>query len=240
MDSTRELAWDGLVNVRDLGGLPVANGRRTKFHQVVRSDHPSRATLNGWEAIRGYGIRTVISFETINLSPERNAQENPPLCAPEFVAGIRHLRLPVQDASDREYMRAWADTGLWGTPLFFGDALQKWPDFYVDILNAIADAEGTVLLHCGRGHDRTGIVVALLLSLIGVPNEAVILDYMHDSVQFASAAPDAHANVHSALESAALTLEETFEVISSPDTVKSLRDAGLTQRTIETLRRKLI
>lgn len=169
MEETRELGWDGLMNVRDLGGLPLADGRRTRFRQVVRSDHPSKATSKGWEAVRDYGIQTVISFETINLSDARNLQENPPLCAPDFVREIRHLRLPVQDASDAEYMRTWADTGLWGTPLFFSDALNKWPGYYVDILNAIAEADGPVLIHCGRGHDRTGIVTALLLSLMEVP-----------------------------------------------------------------------
>lgn len=63
---------------------------------------------------------------------------------------------------------------------------------------------------------------------------------MYDSPRFAAAAPDAHANVHAALENAATTLEDAFKVISSPDTAKVLRDAGLTKHTIETLRRKFL
>jgi hypothetical protein len=240
MERTRELNWDGLSNVRDLGGLPVAEGGTTKFHQVVRSDHPSKATHKGWEEMWAYGIRTVISFETANLPPVRHLQENPPLGLPSSVAGIKSIRMPVQDASDAEYMRAWAETRLWGTPLFFRDALEKWPGYYADILNAIAAAEGGVLIHCVRGHDRTGVVAALLLSLIGAEKETLIRDYMYDSPRFAVAAPDAQQAVHTALKSAGTSLEEAFEAISSPATVATLIGAGLTPDTIDALQNKLV
>jgi protein-tyrosine phosphatase len=240
METTRELNWDGLSNVRDLGGLPLGKGRTTKFHQVVRSDHPSKANLKGWQEMWDYGIRTVISFETVNLPPVLHVRENPPLGMPSHVAGIKTIRMPVQDASDAEYMRAWAETRLWGTPLFFRDALEKWPGYYADILNAIAAAEGGVLIHCVRDHDRTGVVAALLLTLIGAEKETVIRDYMYDSPRFAVAAPDAHQAVHTALESAGTSLEEAFEVISSPATVANLIGAGLTPDTIEALQNKLL
>ncbi|XAS69471.1 tyrosine-protein phosphatase [Micrococcaceae bacterium Sec5.7] len=235
----RELDWDGLFNVRDLGGLPLTDGAQTKFGCVVRSDHPSKATPETWEGIWHYGIRTVISFQTAGLKPDRHAQENPDLGMPDHLR-IKALRLPVQDAADVDYMRAWADTGLWGTPLFFRDALVKWPSYYVDILNRIASANGGVLLHCVRGHDRTGIVVALLLSLVGVRPEAVIEDYMHDSVRFASKAPDAHKNVNDALESAGTNLEAAFSILNRPATLALLARAGLTDDTLSTLRKKLI
>jgi hypothetical protein len=236
---TRDLDWAGLSNARDLGGLPLANGARTKFGRVVRSDHPSKATSAGWEAIWNYGIRTIISLQTAGLQPDRNAQENPYLGLPDHLK-VTALRLPVQDAADTEYMQAWADTGLWGTPLFFRDALAKWPGYYVEILNAIASTQGGVLLHCVRGHDRTGIVVALLLSLIGTRPEAVIDDYMHDSARFALAAPDAHQTVHEALKAAGATLEAEFSALNSTTVLERLMEAGLSAETIHALRKKLM
>ena len=48
----------------------------------------------------------------------------------------------------------------------------------VDAVRAVADApDGAVVIHCSAGRDRTGLVTALLLSLVGVPQEAIVEDY---------------------------------------------------------------
>jgi Tyrosine phosphatase family len=93
METKRELDWDGLSNVRDIGGLPLADGRTTKFRQVVRSDHPSKTNLKGSQEMWDYGIRTVISFEIANLPPGLHTQENPPLGMPTHVTGIKTIRM---------------------------------------------------------------------------------------------------------------------------------------------------
>lgn len=234
----RELDWAGLSNARDLGGLPLADGTTTKFGRVVRSDHPSKATSDGWQALRDYGIRTIVSLQTAGLRSDLDARENPDLRMPDYLS-LATLRLPVQDAADTEYMQTWAATGLWGTPLFFGDALAKWPAYYVEILNAVASARRGVLLHCVRGHDRTGIVVALLLSLIGVKTDAIVEDYMHDSARFAAAAPDAHQAVRAALRNAGTSLEAEFSVLDNPTTINRLKQAGLSVQTVNVLKTKL-
>jgi len=52
------------------------------------------------------------------------------------------------------------------------------PDRIARAISAIANApEGGVLVHCYAGKDRTGIVVALLLALVGVPKETIVDDY---------------------------------------------------------------
>jgi protein tyrosine/serine phosphatase len=48
----------------------------------------------------------------------------------------------------------------------------------VNALRAIADAPGAALVHCAAGKDRTGVVVALALSAVGVPREEVVADYV--------------------------------------------------------------
>jgi protein tyrosine/serine phosphatase len=40
---------------------------------------------------------------------------------------------------------------------------------------------GTTLVHCAAGKDRTGVVVALALSLVGVTREAVVADYVRSA-----------------------------------------------------------
>jgi hypothetical protein len=47
----RVLAWDGCVNVRDLGGLPLNGGGETQFGVVVRADSVRGLTERGWQAL---------------------------------------------------------------------------------------------------------------------------------------------------------------------------------------------
>ena len=66
-----------------------------------------------------------------------------------------------------------------GTPLYYADALKRWPKRHAQVVRAFADApEGAVLVHCARGHDRTGIAVLLLLRLAGVSPEHIAEDYI--------------------------------------------------------------
>jgi protein tyrosine/serine phosphatase len=52
------------------------------------------------------------------------------------------------------------------------------PDSIVGSIRTIANARGSVLVHCAAGKDRTGVVVALALDAVGVDREAIISDYM--------------------------------------------------------------
>ncbi|CAJ0646202.1 6833_t:CDS:2 [Entrophospora sp. SA101] len=48
-----------------------------------------------------------------------------------------------------------------------------------EILEALTDKSNLpVLIHCKHGKDRTGIVIAIILSLLGIPDELIIKDYL--------------------------------------------------------------
>ncbi|HEY6017128.1 MAG TPA: tyrosine-protein phosphatase, partial [Gaiellaceae bacterium] len=70
---TRVLAWDGCVNVRDLGGLPLEDGGETAYRVVVRSDSVRTLTDAGWEALAAYGVERVV-----DLRFEEELAEDPP------------------------------------------------------------------------------------------------------------------------------------------------------------------
>jgi protein tyrosine/serine phosphatase len=56
---TRDLDWEGCFNVRDLGGLPAADGRHTRWGALVRADAVDRLTAAGWAALHDHGVRTI-------------------------------------------------------------------------------------------------------------------------------------------------------------------------------------
>jgi protein tyrosine/serine phosphatase len=167
----RVLVWDGCKNVRDLGGLRTNNGHMTCWGAVVRSDTPARLTETGWSALYAYGIRTIISLSTDGIMEEELNITSP---NPAIVT----VQVAIEDLTDTEFAQKWANTNLWGTPLYYQDALRRWPERHAAAISAIAQAgPGGVLFHCVRGHDRTGIIALLLLSLVGVTLDDIIADY---------------------------------------------------------------
>src|SRR5688572_2808496 len=60
----RVLSWDACTNTRDVGGYPTVDGRETRWGALVRSDDLARLSATGREALRAYGVRTVIDVRS--------------------------------------------------------------------------------------------------------------------------------------------------------------------------------
>jgi protein tyrosine/serine phosphatase len=161
----RDLAWEGCFNVRDLGGLPLVGGGETRFGALVRSDNPGKLTEEGFAAMRAHGVRSVV-----DLRHESELAERPSIEFDDVV------NVPVVDFGDDEFWARWR--GVRDTPRFYESALERWPDRFAAAVSAVAHApEGGVLVHCEVGRDRTGLVCALMLTVAGVPPEAIAEDY---------------------------------------------------------------
>lgn len=168
----RILVFDGCKNVRDLGGLPAGDGRLTRMGAMIRADTPSRLTPAGWGALYDYGIRTILTLHTHGLK-EEELNVTPPY------PDVETIEVAIEDVTDREFVERWASTDFWCTPLYYKDALQRWPERHAAAISAIAKARpGGVLFHCVRGNDRTGMITMLLLTLAGVHPDEIIADYV--------------------------------------------------------------
>ena len=170
---TRALSWDGCANVRELGGLPTADGRTIRPGALVRSDRASRLTEQGWASLLEHGVTTIV-----DLRADEERLEDPPR---ELPIAVRHVSLFGQ--WDHDYFAA-LDERLKHLPPneqlreFYLESLERYRGQVSLAVEAFADAPpGGVLVHCAAGKDRTGLVVALLLRLSGVPVDAVVDDY---------------------------------------------------------------
>jgi len=171
MIENRCLTWDGCVNVRDLGGLRTRDGRVTRWGAVVRSDHPASLTAAGWSALYAHGIRTIVSLRT------HGQMEDVPDTAPR-PSDLTTVCVAIEDATDTGFLQQWVVNDLWCTPLYYRDALKRWPERHAAAISAIARAQpGGVLIHCRRGVDRTGIMTILLLASAGVMPDEIVADY---------------------------------------------------------------
>ncbi|MBN2549393.1 MAG: tyrosine-protein phosphatase [Anaerolineales bacterium] len=167
----RILVWENCQNVRDLGGLRAGDGRSTRWRQIIRADTPARLNEQGWAALYAYGVRTIITLRTHGMVENELDFTSP-------YPDIQNVQAVIEDVTDQEFLQQWAETGLWSTPLYYQDALRRWPERHAAVISAVAQAQpGGVLFHCIRGYDRTGIIALLLLALAGVELDEVVADY---------------------------------------------------------------
>lgn len=168
----RTLAWDGCLNVRDLGGFATEDGGETRWGRVVRADSVRELTAAGWEALASHGVRTIVDLRSHGERAEDHAGEPP--------VEVVHVSVMAEpgDPAYAPMVAAADDAGERGTEVFYLEALERWGDRFAAAVEAVADApEGGVAIHCQAGKDRTGLVAAFLLRLAGVPAEAVASDY---------------------------------------------------------------
>lgn len=225
MTCKRQLAWDGCNNVRDLGGLRTADGRMTCWGALVRSDDPARLTASGWASLHAHGIRTIISLQTDGLNEDSlEAIPHPP--------EIAIVRAAIEDIHDAEFVQKWVDNGLWSTPLYYQDALQRWPEKHAAAVAAIAQARpGGVLIHCHRGNDRTGIMSMLLLALAGVEPDEIARDY--------ELSPDPERDEVLACRHTS-NREVILKTLAGLEIESYLLAGGLSKSNIETMRTRLL
>ncbi len=162
---TRAMTWGGLHNAWDLGGLPAAEGDTVRG-RVFRSPRLDGLDAAGWDALLAAGVRTIVDL--------RNDDEVAPLALP---AGVTVHRCPVEDQGDAAFMGEWGRR--LNSPAVWRPTLEAFPEKAVAALRAVAEApeEGAVLVHCGAGRDRTGLISAMLLQLSGAHPEAIAVDY---------------------------------------------------------------
>jgi protein-tyrosine phosphatase len=158
------------TNIRDVAGLPTADGRRTRPGVLLRGDAPfadDGPAAPGWPAGLAWppGV-------AIDLRGDRELDDPYPLPADR----TRWLHLPLVDALSPELLARGRDDGLEPGELYLGllDAAKAW---LPTMLDAVIDGPHPVLVHCAAGKDRTGVAVALLLRLAGVTRAAVDADF---------------------------------------------------------------
>ena len=230
---TREQVWDGAVNTRDLGGLPAGSGQ-IQPGRVYRSARPDGLSDLGRRQLAEAGIRTVVDL--------RNDAERLEVRIIDAVAQHHH---PIEDPHDEVFMAEW---GLrLDSPAYYGDVLRRWPGLVTGVFARIADAPvGGVLVHCKAGCDRTGMIVAMLLSVAGTPVDCIVDDYelavrtMNTYYQQDPGAGEAGRSAEALEKHCATARAELVAFLSSVDVPAFLASNGLTHDQLTRLRNRML
>ncbi len=241
------LDWEACYNARDVGGYPTREGGQTRDHALVRADNLYHLTAAGRAALVDYGVRTIIDLRF----PEELEQRPNPFADPavhNHTLTYHSLPLlgPASAESEAAYKAANSNCERYCVALDYG-----MPAF-ARVMNAIAEApEGTVLVHCHAGRDRTGMVTALLLKLAGVPDETIAEDYalsdtyikpMNDRFLENMQDPRERAKFLHELEIAPATMLGFLAHLKEKHggAEAYLRAAGVSRERIEKIKRKLV
>lgn len=178
----------GTANLRDPGGYRTADGRVVRRGVLLRSEALLAAVGSEagavWSAdhdasYRSLGLRTVVDLRT-----DLEAGEDPSAWA--RATGAEVIPMPIPEGSIGSaydlFGRLLDGTVAAYTPADMGAyyriMLDRRGDVFGAVVSLLSDVDRVPLLvHCSAGKDRTGLAVALVLDLLGVPREVIVADY---------------------------------------------------------------
>jgi protein tyrosine/serine phosphatase len=220
---------DGLVNLRDVGGIPTSDGGKIIPGRLLRSDNLQTLTAADVDQLLGLGVTDVI-----DLRSDYEADREGP--GPLVGADVRIHQFSLF----REWELGVGETKPDGRPEVLPEEALPWidlepsvelddevasvyfsylvdrPDSVLAALRTVAWSPGAALVHCAAGKDRTGTIVALALSVADAERQAIIDDYAASServegvVNRLKASPTYADNLRDRPLSSHLSLPETM------------------------------
>jgi protein-tyrosine phosphatase len=164
----RRIELDGCLNFRDLGGYPTADGKTVRWGQVFRSDALHLLTTSDVARLRDdLRIGDVIDLRS-------TAEVRAEGCGPLADEAIRFHHVPLFDGLVRERREQAAAIDL-ADRYFLLAEFAKEP--IARVITTLAETTAPAVYHCAAGKDRTGVVSAVLLGLLGVADEVIVADY---------------------------------------------------------------
>lgn len=179
---SRLVPLQGSFNFRDLGGYPGSSGRLTRWGRLYRADALHELTPADVVQLRHLGLRTIVDLRT---ERELVASGRGPL-EPEDVA-FHHLAVVKEGVRDDGTSDRAGDGESVAAPAPAGDDLVERYLWYLDVGRASlvealtmlgGDEHYPLVFHCAAGKDRTGVLAALILSMLGVERQVIVADYV--------------------------------------------------------------
>ena len=239
----RLVELEGCLNFRDLGGYPTDSGSAVRWGQLFRADGLHHLSSADVRYLRDeVGLRDIIDLR----SSQELALDGRGLLEAE---PIRFHHLPLFDA-DRPAGGAAAPVANLTELYLLMAEFAKEP--IGKVIATLAHTEGPAVYHCAAGKDRTGVISALILGLLGVADEIIVADYAAtrenlDAIVARLQASDGYQHVWEELP------PDTLH--ANPETMEKMlagveeryggmegyaRDAGLTSAELDALRNRLL
>ena len=175
-EDTRKLPFTGAHNFRDLGGYKTSDGKTVKWGKVYRSDNLHSLTDEDLKYMERLNIKSVVDFrsdEERNEEPDRLTPDMTPILLPikfepEGVTENLTRDLTFGNLDSSNLLR---DFNI----ILIKEFTEEYKQFFRHIVN---NGGEPFVLHCTAGKDRAGFGSAMILTVLGVPREKIIEDYL--------------------------------------------------------------
>ncbi|HTX84505.1 MAG TPA: tyrosine-protein phosphatase [Streptosporangiaceae bacterium] len=194
----RRIELGGTLNLRDLGGYPAAGGGFVRWRTLLRSDALHKLDPAGLATLSELGLRTVVDLRTqLEAETAPSALDGLPvqLAHISILSGDMQS-LPIELEAIYRYMITEC-----------GDAIGA------AIKELCMEQATPALVHCSAGKDRTGVVIALVLAALGVPDQVIAADYALSSIYLD---PDRTPAIGQVQASTGLGDDLTRQLMTSP------------------------
>ncbi|WP_010252884.1 tyrosine-protein phosphatase [Myroides injenensis] len=176
--TNRQLFFRKVDNFRDMGGIETTENRTVKWGKLYRSGHLHKLKNKEFDKINSLSISTIIDLRTdreIDKKPDRVPH------------GVEYFNYQAYDDSEDMFSKTKKDV-IKGkvTPEQSADLVKEFykvypthdPDKVREIIITILDNDEATLFHCSAGKDRTGMIGAIILSILKVDKETILEEYL--------------------------------------------------------------
>lgn len=178
----RVLPLEGGQNFRELGGYKTSDGREVKWGMLYRSGAMNHLTEGDFRYLASLGLKTIVDFRD-NSERKKEPLSWPAGSGPNVLTrdySMDHSALVgplTQPGLTGEQAKAAMATLYREIPISFADQ-------YRVLFAQLLQDQQPLAFNCSAGKDRTGVAAAILLTVLGVPRETVIEDYLLSNQHF--------------------------------------------------------
>jgi protein-tyrosine phosphatase len=166
----RTLVREGCVNFRDLGGYRTRDGHQIGWRRLFRADGLNRLSDSDRSLLTELGLATVIDLRTVDEAEQRGR-------FPVDEVPVRYVDLPLTDVlPSPEELPDWGEASYVASR--YGRMVEEGGPVLTQAIEILAAAGSLpAVVHCSAGKDRTGVLSALVLAFLDVPDETIVEDY---------------------------------------------------------------
>jgi protein-tyrosine phosphatase len=172
--ATRRISLETCQNFRDMGGYRTASGRELAWGRLYRADTLHRLTPADLAAIAGLGVTTVI-----DLRGRSEVEQHGRIQAGDHAIAYHHLPMLDEVAGADRPTLSLADDPPSDLGQVYVRMLAEGTPAITRAVRALA-VPGALpaVFHCMAGKDRTGILAAVILAALDVPDDQIVADYV--------------------------------------------------------------
>lgn len=176
--TNRQISFKNITNFRDIGGIETEDDKFVKWGLIFRSDNLSSLKKNEFRKFNSLNIKTVIDLRTKaeialkeDILPDSTAYFSIPIVSDQgdLMAQMKGkvIRGEITEAQSKELMQE-----------FYTKCVTENIPLLRKLIFEITTSKNPILYHCSAGKDRTGIVTAILLSILKVDRQTIIDEYL--------------------------------------------------------------